>query len=318
MKIKLHPYRLEFLFPFRIAHGIRTHTDALFIELELDGVTAFGEATFPPYLPFTAQQAMDALRAITLTEMVDSQGIIDPSISLSAYRHIPPPALAALDMALWTLKAKLEATNIRSLLGITEAFSPPRSYTISMCDKAEMSQRISAGRALGYELFKLKLNGSDDRQMLDDFRSMASGPFAIDANQSWTISEDTVAFAQQLERQGCVLIEQPFGKDDLADALTLKQAIHIPVIADESCQIPGDEERMVPYFSGINIKLQKCGGISPAFQMIQNAKAQGMKILIGCMSESIIGCSAGEVLSPLCDWNDLDGAALIKEVPFRN
>ena len=318
MNIKLHPYQLEFIFPFRIAHGIRTHTDALFVEIAHDGVTAFGEATFPPYLPYTVDDAVKSLSAIPMQTLIDDAGIIDPSVSLSSYQNIQAPALAALDMALWTLKAKLEQTSIRSLLGIANSSEPPRTYTISVCDREEMAKRITAGKAQGYDLFKLKMNGKDDRQMLTDFRSLQNGPFAIDANQSWAELSQTLDFAKELQSQDCILIEQPFVKTDLDNTLALRNALSIPIIADESCQSYNDIGRVSAAFSGINIKLQKCGGISPAFKMIQHAQSLGLKILIGCMSESVIGCSAGEVLAPLCDWNDLDGAALIKEVPFKN
>lgn len=318
VNIRLHPYQLEFIFPFRIAHGIRTHTDALFVELEHEGVTAFGEATFPPYLSYTRQTATELLSSISLTGLADHAGIIDPAISLYPHMDMQPPALAALDMALWSLKAKLEKTTIRALLGIADTVSPPRTYTLSVCDRDEMAKRIAAGRAFGFDMFKLKMNGVDDRQMLSDFISLFRGPFGVDANQSWSNIEKSIDFAKELESAGCILIEQPFKKDSSFDSLKLRDAIGIPVIADESCQAFADIDIVRPSFSGINIKLQKCGGISPAYKMIKYAREKGLKILIGCMSESIIGCSAGEVLSPLCDWNDLDGSYLVKEVPFRN
>jgi L-alanine-DL-glutamate epimerase-like enolase superfamily enzyme len=318
VNIKLHPYQLEFVFPFRIAHGVRTHTDALFVELEHEGVTAFGEATFPPYLSYTRESAMSSLSTVDLADLYNQAVVIDPAKSLDPYNNMQPPALAALDMALWSLKAKLENTTIRSLLGIAETFSAPRTYTLSVCDREEMSKRIAAGRALGFDLFKLKLNGKDDDQMLSDFRILQDGPFAVDANQSWTDILHAIDFGRELADEGCILIEQPFKKDWPLSSLKLRDATGIPVIADESCQRSEDIDMISPYFSGINIKLQKCGGITPAYKMIKHARAKGLKILIGCMSESIIGCSAGEVLSPLCDWNDLDGVALIKDVPFRN
>jgi L-alanine-DL-glutamate epimerase-like enolase superfamily enzyme len=320
MNIKLHPYRLEFIFPFRIAHGVRTHTDAVFVELELDGVTAFGEATFPPYLPYTQAETMRFLSAIGLSHV---QVPFDPPQVIRAIQQahphiINPPAYAALDMALWALKAKLESATIRSLFGIKETGSPPRSYTISVCDREEMAMRIAAGRRFGFDLFKLKMNGQDDERILSDFRSIYSGPFAIDANQAWADVSKAISFARELEQAGCVLIEQPFKKEWPLHSLQLRDKINIPVIADESCQDINDVDIAKSYFSGVNVKLQKCGGITPAYKMIRQAKTLGLKVLIGCMSESAIGCAAGEALAPLCDWNDLDGAYLVKEVPFRS
>jgi L-alanine-DL-glutamate epimerase-like enolase superfamily enzyme len=255
---------------------------------------------------------------ISLDKLLDDRGVISPSESLYPYSHIQPPALAAMDMALWLLKAKLENTSIHTLLGMSAKNETQRTYTISHCDKAEMAERIATGRSYGIDMFKLKLNGKDDRQMLHDFQSLSSAAFAIDANQSWTDVEQSIQFAGELEREGCLLIEQPFQRDSVEMSRRLKNAISIPVIADESCQNIADIDIVKESFSGINVKLQKCGGISPAYKMIKQARSNGLKVLIGCMSESIIGCSAGEVLAPLCDWNDLDGSYLVKEVPFRN
>ena len=140
----------------------------------------------------------------------------------------------------------------------------------------------------------------------------------MDANQAWIDIGSAIEFSKELQRQGCVLIEQPFHKNDLVNTRKLSSELSIPIIADESCQTIDDIDKVKDAFSGINVKLQKCGGITPAYEMIKYAKSLGLKVLIGCMSESAIGCGAGEVLSPLCDWNDLDGSYLVKDVPFRN
>ena len=319
VNIKLHSYQLEFVFPFRIAHGTRTHTEALFVELESDGITAYGEATFPPYLSYTKAVAVESLSRVDISSLVNSVGtVIDPRESLLPYLDMEPPALAALDMALWTLKAKSEKTTIGALLGIRDDFATPRTYTISVCDREEMSMRLGHGRSKGFSFFKLKLDGVHDRQMIKDFRALSNAPFAVDANQAWTDTGYALEISRELEHQGCVLIEQPFHRDDLVNTEALGAQLSIPLIADEACQRYEHIDRVLGHFSGINVKLQKCGGISQAYKMIGYAKSQGLKILIGCMSESIIGCSAGEALSPLCDWNDLDGSYLVKEVPFGN
>jgi L-alanine-DL-glutamate epimerase-like enolase superfamily enzyme len=315
VNIKLHPYQLEFVFPFRIAHGVRTHTDALFVELESDGIIAFGEATFPPYLLYTSAAAIEGLSQIELRTTNEK---IDPKTIVSQQTGLEPPALAALDMAVWTLKAKLENTSVRSLLGIAKTFSPPRSYTISVCDREEMAKRLDHGISKGFSFFKLKLNGTDDARMLSDFRSLTKASFAVDANQAWTDMGYALEFSKELQHQGCVLIEQPFHKSDLVNTQKLSSELSIPIIADEACQTISDINKVKGVFGGVNIKLQKCGGITPAFEMINYAKSLGLKVLIGCMSESAIGCGAAEVLSPLCDWNDLDGSYLVKEVPFGN
>jgi L-Ala-D/L-Glu epimerase len=147
------------------------------------------------------------------------------------------------------------------------------------------------------------------------FIKATSLPFAIDANQAWKKAEDKKKIIDLLESSGCVLIEQPFDKSDLRETGFLKKMTSLPVIADEACQRLKDIARISEVFDGINIKLQKCGGISEAFKMICEAQSRNLKVLIGCMSESSVGCGAAEVLAPLCNWADLDGPWLIKNDP---
>jgi L-alanine-DL-glutamate epimerase-like enolase superfamily enzyme len=319
MNITLHRYKLEFVFPFRIAHGVRTHTDAVFVELGCDGVRAFGEATLPPYLPYTQASTITCLSAIDLSKFdfpFDTNSLLE-QIKLS-HKDIEPPALAAIDMALWTLEAKMKNTTIPALLGIHGTNKSIRTYTISVCEREEMKDRIAYGKDCGFDTFKLKFNGVDDRRMLTDFRSLSDAPFAVDANQAWTDIDESIRFAEELKTTGCLLIEQPFLKEDTEKTLRLRITIDIPIIADEACQGYDDIDRIANAFSGVNIKLQKCGGITQAYKMIKYARSKGLKILIGCMSESEVGCTAAEVLAALCDWNDLDGKYLVKEVPFEN
>ena len=314
MHLSLYPYQLEFIFPFKIAHGMRTHTPAVFITLEHNGIVAYGEATLPPYLPYTQQSTMAYLQAIDLSQ------INDPLDASAIIAHIKsgstdsqPPALAALDMALWLLRAQHEHTTISQLLHIDAQHQPPRTFTIGICNREEMEERINYGLSKGFTLFKLKLDGKNDKQLLEDYKSLSNAPFAVDVNQAWTHIDYAVEIATTLQSMGCVLIEQPFDKDDRTMTIALRSHISIPIIADEACQTIEDIPKLIGIYDGINVKLQKCGGISAAEQMIQHAKVFHMKVLIGCMSESSIGCLAAESLAPLCDWNDLDGVALVKE-----
>lgn len=296
---------------------MRTHTDAVFIELEQDGVTAFGEATLPPYLPYTQQSTLDCLRQIDISHLDAS--FTTGQVLTTLPTSIEPPARAALDMALWTLEAKLKQTTVPRLLGITGSDTAIRTYTIGVCDKEEMKDRLAFGKEKGFTTFKLKLNGKEDERMVSDFRSMSDAPFAVDANQAWRDNNETFLFAKALQAEGCLLIEQPFHRDDEVHTLRLRDHIDIPIIADEACQSHMDLDRIaLGGYTGVNVKLQKCGGLSAAKHLMEAAKKKELSLLIGCMSESAIGCTAAEALSPICQWNDLDGRYLVKEVPFKN
>ena len=317
LQILLHPIRWQFRFPFRIAHGLRSCTDAVILELRYGNFTSFGEATLPPYLPDTQQTTIQFLENLDLSFI---QLPLDPAaISAQVDKQFAGylPAKAALDMALWNLKAQLEKKTVSNLFGIISNHEPLRSYTISICDRLEMQERLYFGQSCGFSFFKLKMDGKNDEQMLRDFRSLTDAPFAVDVNQGWQKLDYAMSFSNELIQAGCLLIEQPFHKSDLILTKQLRDRVTIPIIADEACQRLQDIATLSESYSGINIKLQKCGGISEAYKMIELSRTLGLKVLIGCMSESMIGCQAAEALAPLCDWNDLDGPWLITNNDWR-
>ncbi|MFN8309686.1 MAG: dipeptide epimerase [Chitinophagales bacterium] len=315
LEVELQSVQWQFRYPFRIAHGMRTHTDAVVLKLSRGGHSGYGEATLPPYLPDTQQSTFAFLEQLPYNKC---EGAIQPGQwvqLLTANSQGFFPAKAALDMALWQLKAAEEHTTIRNLLGITTPDTAWRSFTISICDRYEMKDRLQFGHEQGFDFFKLKLNGTSDRQMLNDFRSLSNAPFAVDVNQGWNNLQKAIEFSNELKAAGAVLIEQPFTKTDREWSRRLRDVVGLPVIADEACQQLTDLTEIAGYFSGVNIKLQKCGGLTQAFEMLKVARPLGLKVLIGCMSESHIGCDAAATLSPWCDWNDLDGPFLITNNP---
>ncbi len=315
IKIQFKSYRLEFRFPFRIAHGMRTGTDAVYIELNCGQHRGYGEATLPPYLPDNVETVFHFFNQIKLRKFPLD---FNPSEEFDKIdREIPGclPGKAALDMALWQLKSTMEDRSISRLLGIQEVSTVPHTYTIGVGSESQTAEKVSFALKNGFSFFKLKLNGENDEMVIRDFVKVSKLPFAVDANQAWKKAEDQKNIIDLLESSGCVLIEQPFDKSDLKETALLKDITSLPIIADEACQRLTDISTISDAFDGINIKLQKCGGISEAFKMIHEARRRDLKVLIGCMSESSVGCDAAEVLAPLCNWADLDGPWLIKNDP---
>lgn len=304
--------KLKFRFPFKIAHGMRTHTDVVLVCAECYGLRGYGEATLPPYLPDNVESVISFLNKKDIQEInfpFSPDKIFD---ELDAKYAANMPAKAALDMALWQLQALMENKTLAELLGITSNKTVPHTYTIGIGTRHDMQEKIDFAIANGFSCFKLKMNGEKDENIVNDYLALSSHPFAIDANQGWNDLQEAINFSLMLQKHGCILIEQPFDKYDTEKSKTLKDALAIPLIADESCQRLVDIEKIKNSFSGINIKLQKCGGITEAMRMIEKANSLGLKTLIGCMSESSIGCNAAEALSPLCNWADLDGPWLIE------
>jgi L-alanine-DL-glutamate epimerase-like enolase superfamily enzyme len=314
MKFHCIPYQLQFKFPFRIAHGMRTHTHVVYVRLQQDGLTAWGEAALPPYLPETQSSVIAFVN--DFANHVGSLGVEECMQALQTFGEGNMAARAAVDMALWNLKAQQQGKTIAQLLEIPNAPAPLNTYTIGVCSFEEMTLKVQDALQNGFQLFKIKLDGKADEEMISNFRKLSALPFAVDVNQGWSDSREAMAKTEWLKGQGCVLAEQPLSKQCDAAMREIKANSPIPLYADESCQTINDLERLQESFHGINIKLMKCGGITPAFEMLKAAKALGFKILIGCMSESSVGCNAAAQLSALADYTDLDGPYLVSNDPF--
>jgi L-alanine-DL-glutamate epimerase-like enolase superfamily enzyme len=313
VKLSLYPYQLQFKFPFRIAHGVRTYTDVVYVKLQHEGFTSWGEATLPPYLPETQTSVIEFLtefsKDISPNSIDDWFGKLQPvNTNLSAK--------AALDVALWNLKSQIESKTIGELLGIKSKEFPLGTYTLGVSSLDEMKIKIVEANQAGFQIFKIKLNGESDEEQIRNYKNLSNNKFAVDVNQGWVNVEEAGDKIVWLKEEGCFLVEQPFSKDSLIEAKLLKQKSVLPLYADESCQRLRDIERLRDSFDGVNIKLMKCGGITEAHQMILKARELDMKILIGCMSESSVGCTAAAHLTPLADYADLDGPYLICNDPF--
>lgn len=316
MKLSLYPYLLQFKFPFRIAHGVRTHTEVVYVKLEHEDFTAWGEATLPPYLPETQKSVSEFL--LEFSKNISSKTVNDWFEKLNPIQT-NLSAKAALDIALWNLKALVENRPIRELVGVGKSNNnfPFGTYTIGVSSFEEMKLKVSEGNKYGFKFFKIKLNGENDEEQIRNFKSLSDKKFAVDVNQGWKTVEETIEKISWLKEEGCILVEQPLDKTSLAEMKIVKQRSVLPLYADESCQRLIDIKELKDCFDGINIKLMKCGGITEALQMILKARELGMKVLIGCMSESSVGCTAAAHLTPLADYADLDGPYLISNDPFE-
>lgn len=293
---------------------MRTHTAVVYVKLEHEGFVGWGEATLPPYLPETQKTVTDFLLSFSNSNPFKS---IDDWFDKLNLDQTNLSAKAALDMALWNLKSQKENKSIEELLRIEKSDFPLGTYTIGVSSFDEMKTKVEEGTKAGFEIFKVKLNGESDTDIINDFRKLSKKPFAVDVNQGWKTVDEAKGKISFLKDKGCFLVEQPLPKDNLDEMKILKQNSLLPLYADESCQRLIDIDSLKECFDGINVKLMKCGGITEAYQMILKARELGMKVLIGCMSESSVGCTAAAHLSSLADYADLDGPYLISNDPFE-
>lgn len=309
MILRFRPYELHLKHVFTLATGSRSTTPVMLTELEFDNVTGYGEASMPPYLGESHETAKSFLSKVDLTRF-DSPFLMEDILN---YIELLAPgnyaAKASVDIALHDLVGKLMKQPWYRIWGLNPDNTPDTSFTIGI-DKPEIV-KIKVSEASPYNILKVKLGQGNDREMIETVRSETDKPICVDVNQGWTDKKKALDMAHWLKDQGVVFIEQPMAKALRDDISWLTKNSPLPIIADEALQTINDFKDIQGIYNGVNIKLMKCGGLRAAYIMIKMAKTLGMKVMIGCMTETSCAVSAAAQLSPLADWADLDGNLLI-------
>jgi L-Ala-D/L-Glu epimerase len=310
MKLRLHDLHLPMRHAFTIAHGTTTVQHNLLVELSQDGVTGYGEgASSHAYKEFTAESMRRALEAaqpaIESEQMEDPGKLWDRIFPVLGHNRF---ALCALDQAAHDLWGKLKRAPVWKLWGLQLDHLPVSNYTIGIDPIEKMVAKMREFD--GWPIYKIKLGTADDLAIVRELRKHTDATFRIDANTAWT-AEQTLAYAPELKTLGVEFIEQPLKANDWEGMRKVFAGSALPVIADESCLVEEDVPRCAGPFHGVNIKLTKCGGLTPGRRMIAKARELGLKVMIGCMNESSVGISAIGQLLPLLDYVDMDGAVLI-------
>ncbi|GAB3572029.1 dipeptide epimerase [Spirosoma luteolum] len=315
MYLHLHPVDLRLTTTFTIAHDSRDVQPTLLVALSdgPDGPTGLGEATATRYYGVTIERMVAVLESIR--PLIEAHELTDPAgfhALLQPYLAAHPFAACALDQAAWDLWAKRQGTPLYQLWHLDPARAPLTNYTIGLDTPARMVEKMTA---FPWPLYKIKLGRPDtDLATVAALRAHTDARFRVDANGGWT-AEHTLTLLPELARLGVEFIEQPLPASDIAGARRVFEQSKLPIIADESCIVEADVERCAGLFHGVNIKLTKCGGLTPARRMIDRARALGLQVMVGCMTESSVGISAIAQLLPLLDYADLDGALLIANDP---
>ena len=308
--IRFWQKELPFEYPFTISKGTKTHQPTFIVELNFRGIIGYGEAPAIAYYGITTDQMVADLEA--KRKFVESFSLTDPKRFWHFLHHLFPnnPFLVcALDMAGWDIYGKLRRKPLYELWNLNLANAPLTDYTIGIDSLEKMLEKIVAHPA---PIYKIKVGTADDLEKLKAIRSHTDAIIRVDANAGWSFDQ-ALEILPVLEQLSIELIEQPLAKEDLEGAKILKEATSIPIFADESCVGEKDVEKCAGYFSGINIKLTKCSGITPALDMIKKARSLNLQVMLGCMNESSIGIAALAHLAPLVDFLDADGPLLLKE-----
>ena len=315
MRLSFKPYNLQLRHVFTVASNSRTVTPDVQVEITCEGVTGYGEASMPPYLGESVQTVVEFLQKVNLEQFHDPFRMEDILAYVDAVASGNTAAKASIDIALHDLVGKLLNVPWYKIWGLDKEKAPSTTYTIGI-DTATVLKQKTAEVAGKFNILKVKLGRDNDKEIIAAIREVSSLPIAVDANQGWTDKEYALDMIHWLQEQGVVMIEQPMSKLQLDDIAWLTEQSPLPIFADESVQRLSDVEMMKGVFSGINIKLMKCTGMREAWKMVTLARALGLKVMIGCMTETSCAVSAAAQLSPVADFADLDGNLLISNDCF--
>lgn len=308
------PYTLQLKHAFTLSTSSRTTTPVILTEIEFDGVKGYGEASMPPYLGESHESVAAFLSRVNLSQFNDPFLLMDILEYVDGVMPGNPAAKASVDIALHDLIGKLVGEPFYRLFGLNPARVPLTSFTIGLDTPEVIRQKVL--EAEPYKVLKVKLGRDNDREMIEVIRSITDKPLCADVNQGWKDRNHALEMAFWLKEKGVVFLEQPLPKEMKDDNAWLTEKSPIPIIGDEAIRNIPDLMENTGVYSGINIKLMKCGGLNTAMKMINIARALGMKVMIGCMTETSCAISAAAQLSPLVDWCDLDGNLLISNDPF--
>jgi L-alanine-DL-glutamate epimerase-like enolase superfamily enzyme len=315
MTLQFRPYELHLKHVFTLASGSRSTTPAVMTEIRFEDTVGYGEASMPPYLGESVGSVSSFIKMVDLTRF-DSPFIVEDIVSyldgLAPGNHA---AKASVDIALHDLVGKMMNQPWYRIWGLDPRKTPDTSFTIGIDTPGVVKGKVR--EAAPFRILKVKLGQKNDREMIESVRSETDKPICVDVNQGWTDRSMALEMIHWLKEQGVVFVEQPMPKGSVDDIAWLTDHSPLPVIADEAVQTVTDLKNIQGVYSGINVKLMKCGGMHAAYTMISMARAMGMKVMIGCMTETSCAVTAAAQLSPLVDWADLDGNLLIDNDLFE-
>ena len=316
MKLTFYPYELQLAHTFTVASYSRKTTPGVQVEIEYDGLTGYGEASMPPYLGHTVESVCAFLAKVDLSRFSSPFLLEDIMEYLDSLSEGDAPAKAAIDIALHDLCGKLCDQPLYRLWGLNPQKAGPTTFTIGI-DTPEVVREKTLECAGLYKILKVKVGLDSDEMMIRTIRSVTDVPLAVDANQGWKDKQKALDEIFWLKEQGVVLVEQPMAKERLDDVAWITERSPLPIIADEAIQRLKDIPAIKGAYSGINIKLMKSTGLLEARKMIAYARAEGMKVMLGCMTETSCACTAAAQLAPAADFCDIDGNLLISNDLFK-
>lgn len=310
MHLTFEPYELKLKHVFTVSSFSRSTTPDVQVRIDYDGYTGYGEASMPPYLGQSVESVCTFLKKVNLEQFPDPFCIDDILNYIDSLSVGDSAAKAAVDIALHDLVGKIIGAPWHRMLGLNPEKTPNTTYTIGI-DTDEMVKLKTREVAGQFKILKVKLGTPRDREMIRAIREVSDLPIAVDVNQGWKNKKKALDEIFWLKEQGIMMVEQPMPKEMLDANAWLTERSPLPTFADEAIQRLKDIPAIKGAYTGINIKLMKCTGMREAWKMMNYARAEGMKVMIGCMTETSCAIAAAAQLSPAVDFADLDGNLLI-------
>lgn len=310
MKVNHRSFNLPFRYPFTISKGTKTHQPTFIAELDFNGIKGYGEAPAISYYNIPVEKMVADLEA--KKSMVEKYALMDVERYWHYLHHLFPQnpfLVCALDMAAWDIFGKMRQLPLHAYWGADFNNVPVTDYTIGIDTVEKMVEKL---KEKPWPVYKIKLGTREDIAIIRTLRKHTDAVFRVDANAGWDLPA-ALEIIPLLKDLGVELVEQPLAKDNWEGMKILYRQSVLPIFADESCVAEQDLQLCFQHFHGVNIKLTKCSGITPARRMIEKAKTLNMQVMLGCMNESTIGSAAIAHLAPFVDYIDMDGPLLLAE-----
>lgn len=315
MQIKLHTFDLQLLHTFTISRESRDVQYSLVIEIIQDGLSGFGEATANSYYGITIENMkakVEEIRGQLEVMSLETPEYFEIWLQETLPHH--PFLRCALDLAANDWYGKNLGKPLYQVWGQKwHAKIPMTNYTIGIDSIEKMVTKV---QEVPWPIYKIKLGTDRDIEIIEALRKHTNATFRVDANCAWSV-EQTIEYSKALKKLGVEFIEQPMPAEQIEAMPEVYAKSALPLAADESCRVESDVEQCAAKFHIINIKLVKCGGLTPARRMIAKARTLGMQVMTGCMTESSVGISAIAQLLPQLDYVDMDGALLLSNDPAK-
>ena len=316
LRLSFEPYELQLRHTFTVSSYSRKTTPGVQVRIDYEGFTGYGEASMPPYLGQSVETVTNFLSKVNLEQFRDPLQLDNIITYVDSLSPGDGAAKAAVDIALHDLVGKLIGLPWWRIWGLDADKTPDTTFTIGI-DTPDVVREKTRECADKFNILKVKVGLDNDKEMIRTIREITDLPLAVDANQGWKDRQQALDELFWLHENGVVMVEQPMAKERMDDNAWITERSPIPVFADEAIQRLADIPSVKGAYHGINIKLMKCTGMREAWKMVNYARAEGMKVMVGCMTETSCAVSAAAQLSPAVDFADLDGNLLITNDLFK-